>query len=188
MRWSLSLLLPLVAAQQSLPWLTVRAVDASLAPGSARRFVIADEFGREVTLRGACFEAEERNLLGLRTQRSVDPADYEARCPENFQSYQEPPICGVDAGVGRFRVNASDGGQNDFAQARACEMVFLLCRPKQPEDRLLPAPTLSLAPRAPQWVSTLYASASRGQSSSTHRAYVTPHPSSLLTSACRRCL
>lgn len=117
------------APQLSLPWLSVRAVDASLAPGSARRFVIADEYGRELTLRGACVETEERNLAGVHTQRSVDPADYtRGRCPDNFQGYQQPPVCGVDAGAGRFLVDASDGGRNDFAQARALGInIVRLC-------------------------------------------------------------
>lgn len=117
-----------LAAAPSLPWLSVRAVDASLAPGSARAFVIVDEYGRELTLRGACVESEERNLPGVHAQRSTDPADYEKKCPDNYQGYSEPPICGVGAGAGRYLVDASDGGLNDFAQARALGLnIVRLC-------------------------------------------------------------
>ncbi len=60
----------------ALPWLTVRPVDLEANPASLRRHVLADEFGRELTLRGACFESEERNLPGA--QRPVDPAGDDA--------------------------------------------------------------------------------------------------------------
>ena len=46
-----------------LPWLKVRAIDKTLNPNSLRDFVICDEYGREVTLRGACIEAEQRRCV-----------------------------------------------------------------------------------------------------------------------------
>ena len=101
-----------------LPWLTVRAVDKALHPASPRDYIIADEFAREVTLRGACVEGEERSLPPW--QRSTAAADYAAgACPANNANYQEPPICGVQAGAGKFAQDTSALSRNDFAQARA---------------------------------------------------------------------
>lgn len=117
MRVLLLLTLSRLCASQ-LPWLTTRAVDAAAHPNSTRAFVIADEFGREVTLRGACVESEERSFPPF--QRSIDPTAYAGgQCPENLNGFQEPPICGVDAGKGKWNADTSDGGRNDFAQARA---------------------------------------------------------------------
>ena len=115
-----------------MPWIGVRAVDASLNPASQRRFVLADEFGREVTLRGANLENEERNLPstdGSPTQRSIDPADYaDGACPTNYNGYQEPPICGVDAGKGKFNISGRWDSRNDLAQAREYGLNFVrLC-------------------------------------------------------------
>lgn len=108
----------LTRASAVLPWLTVRPVDLEAFPASPRHFVIADEFGRELTLRGACVEMEERSFPPW--QRSTDPADYtDGRCPDNVNGFQEPPICGVDAGKGKYAADISACGQNDFAQARA---------------------------------------------------------------------
>lgn len=119
---ALAVLYPLALAfsvvDAALPWLTVRPVDLEAAPLSARRFVIADEFGRELTLRGACVEAEERSFPPY--QRSTLAADYaNGSCPDNVNGYQEPPICGVDAGKGKWAADISACGRNDFAQARA---------------------------------------------------------------------
>ena len=115
-----------------LPWLTVRAVDREANPGSFRDHVIADEFGRELTLRGACFEAEERNFDEPHRQRPIDPVQYNGTCPDNWagnnDGFQEPPICEVDAGKGRWAANTSDESQNDFAQARALGLnIARLC-------------------------------------------------------------
>jgi endoglycosylceramidase len=112
----LLLLAPTCIAQ--LPWLTVREVDLAAHPNATRRFLIADEFGRELTLRGACVESEERSFPPY--QRSVNPADYDGgACPSNVNGFSEPPICGTDAGKGKWAADASDLGRNDFAQARA---------------------------------------------------------------------
>jgi len=117
-----------------LPWIGVRAVNRTLNPRAARRLVLADEFGREVTLRGANLEHEERNLPPSPpgsgpTQRPIDPAAYaEGRCPNNTNGYQEPPICGVDAGRGKFNISGDFASRNDLAQARAYGLNFVrLC-------------------------------------------------------------
>ena len=102
----------------ALPWLDVCRVDKSLHPASARDYVLCDEFKREVTLRGACVESEERSLPPW--QRSTSASDYEAgACPDNNGNYQEPPICGVQAGAGKFNQDTSALSRNDFAQVRA---------------------------------------------------------------------
>lgn len=116
-----------------LPWLAVRPVDRDANPTSFRDHVIVDEFGRELTLRGACFEAEERNFDAPHRQRPIDPAQYSnGSCPVNYAGnnagFQEPPICEIDAGKGRWAANVSDFGQNDFAQARALGLnIARLC-------------------------------------------------------------
>ena len=111
----------------SLPWLRVRPIDKALYPASPRDYVIADEWGREVTLRGACVESEERNFPPW--QRPTDPAAYaNGRCPNNTGEYQEPPICGVEAGNGKFNQSTADLSLNDFAQARALGFnIMRLC-------------------------------------------------------------
>lgn len=109
-----------------LPWLHVRPVDKLANPLSTRDYVIADEYNRELTLRGACFEAEERESGSA---RPFTPSSYtRGNCPFNSAGidengsqigYFEPPICGIDGGAGKFLVNANDTGLNDFATARA---------------------------------------------------------------------
>ena len=48
--------------------------------------------------------------------------------PLRTPSYQEPPICGIDAGKGKWNANTSVDGSNDFAQARALGLSILrLC-------------------------------------------------------------
>lgn len=128
-----------VSAQNttSLPWLSVRPVDKVANPSSHRDFVIVDEFGRELTLRGACLEAEERDVSP--SDRPTDPNVYaNGACPPNQigknattgsgYGYEEPPICGVDFGKGRFMANDTDEGLNDFASARALGLnIMRLC-------------------------------------------------------------
>lgn len=116
-------------ATATLPWLTVRPVNLALNPNSTRHYIISDEYGREVTLRGACVEMEERNFPGNHTQRSFNPADYaNGACPQNYNTYQEPPICGVDAGKGKYNQSSGDLSGNDFAQMRALGFnIIRLC-------------------------------------------------------------
>lgn len=123
----------IAAATDPLPFLTVRAVDRAANPLSARDHVIADEFGRELTLRGTCVEGEERNPDEPGRRRPIDPAAYNGTCPDNRAGmtdigYQEPPICEVDAGKGKWAANVSDVSMNDFAQARALGLnIMRLC-------------------------------------------------------------
>jgi endoglycosylceramidase len=73
----------------------------------------------------AAVEAEERNFDEPGRRRPVAPAAYaNGSCPENRAGagdvgFAEPPICGVDAGKGRWAADTSATGRNDFAQARA---------------------------------------------------------------------
>lgn len=62
-------LAPRAVESDDLPWLSVRPVNKSLNPASLRDFVICDEYGREVTLRGACIEAEQRRCVDLMRSR-----------------------------------------------------------------------------------------------------------------------
>ncbi len=69
--------------------------------------------------------------------RPSDPAEYApGRCPVNligsgadgYDGYPEPPICGTQAGAGKYAANASDEGLNDFASARALGLNLMrLC-------------------------------------------------------------
>ena len=123
-------LLLLAAASQSastLPWLQVRPVDLAAHPASPSHYVIADEFNRQLTLRGVCVEGEERSFPPY--QRPTDrPAYADGACPANLNGYSEPPICGVDAGKGKYAADTSDGGRNDFAQVRALGLnIVRLC-------------------------------------------------------------
>lgn len=103
----------------SVPWLTVRPVDRTANPNSTRSYIIADEYGRDITLRGACVENEERNLPGTNTQRSQNMNDYlPGQCPQNYNTYQEPPICEVDYGKGKYNQSTDYLSSNDFAQIR----------------------------------------------------------------------
>jgi len=123
--------------ETSLPWLSVRPVDKIANPLSHRDFVIVDEFSRELTLRGACLEAEERDVAP--SDRPIDPNVYvNGSCPSNLigknattgsgYGYEEPPICDVDYGKGRFMANDTDEGLNDFASARALGLnIMRLC-------------------------------------------------------------
>ena len=109
------LIAPACTAQ--MDWLHVRPVDLDAAPNATRRFVIADDTGREVTLRGVCLEQEERSFPPY--QRPIDPALYaNGSCPVNLAGYQEPPVCEVAAGRGKYAADVSYGSQNDLAQVR----------------------------------------------------------------------
>lgn len=118
-----------LASYEDLPWLEVRPIDRRSNPKAQRQFAIVDEWGRELNLRGANIENEERNLPGFRTQRPIDPKHYaNGQCPDNFISYQEPPVCQVDAGKGRYVASTHYMGHNDFAQFRELGMNMVrLC-------------------------------------------------------------
>jgi len=101
----------------ALPRLSVRHVDLSAAPRSARRHIIADEAGREVTLRGVNFFLP--SLTTLPQQVPIAPGAYAGgACPPNRVFYPSPPLCEVDAGRGRYGTNTSALSQNDVSQAR----------------------------------------------------------------------
>ena len=113
----------------ALPWLTVRPVDLAANQNSTRHFIIADEWGREVMLRGVNLEHEERNTAGPFNQRPIDPSQYaNGSCPDNYNSFYEPPICQVDYGKGKYNASSDYTSLNDFAQMRALGLnVIRLC-------------------------------------------------------------
>ena len=81
--------------------------------GSPRRLV--DEFGRERLLRGVNLGVE----WWRDGDRPFDPAAYDGKCPPNSRNYSQPPVCGVDAGRGKYNQSANWSSHNDFAQIRA---------------------------------------------------------------------
>ena len=91
-----------------MPWLRV-----DHSHGSPRRLI--DEHGRERILRGVNIGVEQWGSIG----RPYDPAAYEARCPPNSRDYNQPPICGVEAGRGKYNQSTRWDSNNDFAQIRA---------------------------------------------------------------------
>lgn len=109
---------PHAAPPTPLPRLRVRAVDASLAPRSTRLAVVADALGREVTLRGVNVQINPYGAPPF-VVPSAAGAYANGACPPNRALYPNPPVCGVDAGRGRYAANTSDGGLNDVAQLRA---------------------------------------------------------------------
>ena len=86
-------------------------VDHSASP---RRLV--DPQGRERLLRGVNLGVEWWDDHG----RPYDPAAYEGgRCPPNNHTYGQPPVCGVQAGRGKYNQSTAWDSMNDFAQLRA---------------------------------------------------------------------
>lgn len=89
----------------------------------SRRRSIVDDLHREYVLRGVNIGLEWWADAG----RPVDPNLYSAgRCPTNLEvpspktwQWKQPPVCGVDAGKGKWAGDDSDLGQNDLAQIRA---------------------------------------------------------------------
>lgn len=109
-----------------LPWLHVRQVNKNTHPNSYRDYVIADEWDREVFLRGVNFNLEQRKDRPYVFPNS--PAAYLGKCPANTASHYAPPLCQVDAGKGRFHANTTYLSQNDYAQARALGFTMIrLC-------------------------------------------------------------
>ena len=88
-------------------WISVAhrpAVDGAAAQGGAardERYVLVDEAGREVLLRGVNLCLQQWRPAG--DDRPIDPARYaDGACPPNNKTtYMNPPICGVDAGAVR---------------------------------------------------------------------------------------
>lgn len=84
--------------------------------GHDGRSVIVDSSGREVVFRGVNIGAEKwRN-----DHRPWDPELYEnGLCPTAETSYNQPPVCGVDYGKGKWDQNTEYDSRNDLAQIRA---------------------------------------------------------------------
>jgi len=80
------------------------------------RNVILDAAGRERVFRGVNVGVE----FWRGDQRPSDPAHYEdGRCPSAAGSINQPPVCGVDAGRGKWNQSTSFASKNDLAQMRA---------------------------------------------------------------------
>ena len=110
-------------------------VGAPLALGGRRgRRALVDAHGRERLLRGVNIGVEWWHDDG----RPIDAAAYENACPENGMAWTQPPVCGVDAGAGKWASDASALGQNDLAQIRA--MGFNVVRLAVSWSQLEPAP------------------------------------------------
>jgi endoglycosylceramidase len=96
---------------------------ATRAKSHSGRRAIVDAMGREYVLRGVNIGLEWWGDAG----RPFDPQLYaEGRCPANLEvpsprrwQWKQPPVCGVDAGKGKWAADDSDLGQNDLAQIRA---------------------------------------------------------------------
>ena len=96
---------------------------ATRAKSHSGRRAIVDAMGREYVLSGVNIGLEWWGDAG----RPFDPQLYaEGRCPANLEvpsprrwQWKQPPVCGVDAGKGKWAADDSDLGQNDLAQIRA---------------------------------------------------------------------
>jgi len=91
------------------------SVGRSTAPGA--KYVFQDEHGREVMWRGINI-----NLQGYRPINSTDSKPFKSElyrdtCPEFDTRWKNPPLCGVDAGKGKYQPTGP-GSHNDLAQIR----------------------------------------------------------------------
>lgn len=87
------------------------------------RRALVDEQGRERLLRGVNIGVEWWADGGRPFEAELYapgscPPNLEGTPPRRWQ-WKEPPVCGVDAGAGKWAADASDQGQNDLAQIRA---------------------------------------------------------------------
>jgi len=94
-----------------------------VAHPAGRRAYLADQVGREVFLAGT-------NVTGAYTNhqdqydapgappRPDDPTLFDGVCPANDNHWQDPPVCQVDAGKGKWTSSAPNS-ENDFSQMRA---------------------------------------------------------------------
>ena len=82
-------------------------------PGPRR---LLDPQGRERLLRGVNLGVES---WGGQGGRPFDPSEYIRKCPPNSRNYSQPPVCGVEAGNGKYNQSVRYDSRNDFAQLRA---------------------------------------------------------------------
>ena len=79
-------------------------------------YVLVDEQNRQRILRGVNLGVEWWSPHG----RPIDPKLYtKGRCPKNNNTWQQPPVCEVDAGSGKYNQSSKWNSRNDFAQIRA---------------------------------------------------------------------
>lgn len=88
---------------------------------------IADEYQRQVILRGVDVETEQRNIPADQ-DRPTNPSLYDGQCPSNNNVYQEPPTCEVDYGKGMYNISDEWDSHNDFAQIRKWGFVSSIQR------------------------------------------------------------
>jgi len=115
----LSLLFSLLSSSVVAQWTVRPSLDAS-------RYVLVDALDREVLFRGVNLCLQQWWLKG--EDRPINPDVYEGgACPPNdVNKYMNPPICGVDAGKGKYDQPTEAGSGNDLAQIR--ELGFDLVR------------------------------------------------------------
>ena len=100
------------AADGGIDWIRV---DHSRGPNARRPLV--DSHGRQRVLRGVNIGIE----AWRENDRPYDPQKYNGECPPNnvTPSYNQPPICGIDAGLGKYNQSVSFDSLNDLAEIRA---------------------------------------------------------------------
>jgi len=90
------------------------------APGVTRRYVFQDEHGREVMWRGININLQGYKPIGT-GDRPINSELYTGKCPvfnATTSHWKTPPLCGVDAGRGKYNQPTSPGSRNDLAQIR----------------------------------------------------------------------
>ena len=82
------------------------------------KWVLTDEHGREMLFRGVNVCLSANRPAG--DERPVNKAEYTGKCPKNNPTkWTNPPLCGVDAGKGKYAQSIHPAAGNDLAQIRA---------------------------------------------------------------------
>ena len=77
---------------------------------------LVDKYSRQRILRGVTI-----SVMWWKKEhgRPFDPELYKGKCVANNNTWTEPPLCGVEAGNGKWNQNVSWDSMNDLAQIRA---------------------------------------------------------------------
>ena len=113
MAFALLIALGLIVAKpmdvSSSTFLRVARVDGN-------HYVLVDEDNRQRVLRGVNLGVEWWSPHG----RPIDPElCTRGHCPKNNNTWNQPPLCEVDAGNGKYNQSSKWNSRNDFAQIRA---------------------------------------------------------------------